>query len=141
LYTVQNPAGKTQDNTRILRALRSLKDFIESFDFVKMRPDRSFVVNGVPLGTFSRGMSEPGKQYAWYIHHSTGGRENDYTVTPGEYNETLEFSLPPGAYQADWVEPASGSVLRTDKFSHEGGNKKLTTPEYMIDIALRIKRM
>jgi hypothetical protein len=140
LYTVQNPAGKTRENERVLRSLHALKEFVESFDFLKMRPDRSFVVNGVPLGTFSRGMSEPGRQYAWYIHHSTGGRENDYTVTPGEYNETFEFSLPAGAYQADWVDPSSGTVLRTDKFSHEEGTRKLTAPEYTIDIALRIKR-
>ncbi|MGE5644847.1 MAG: hypothetical protein ACM336_03540 [Acidobacteriota bacterium] len=140
LFTVQNPAGKTRENDRILRAVGALKQFIESFDFIRMRADRGFVVNGIPLGTYSRGMSEPGRQYAWYIHHSTG-RGGDYTVTPGEYSETFEFSLPPGTYRADWVEPATGSVLRTETFTHESGTRKLTAPAYTIDIALRIKRV
>ena len=46
-----------------------------SFEFLKMHPDKSFVQGGVPLGTYARGMSEPGKQYAYYHHHSTFGRK------------------------------------------------------------------
>jgi hypothetical protein len=51
LYTVENPAGKTHDNAQLLSALRHLKEFIDSFDFLKMRPDKSFVVTGVPPGS------------------------------------------------------------------------------------------
>ena len=106
IFTVKNPAGKTPENERVLRSLGALKKFIESFDFVKMRPDRSFIVNGVPLGTFSRGMSEPGKQYAWYLHHSTGGTQSDYIVTPGEYRDTLELRLPPArTRRTGWNRP------------------------------------
>ncbi len=140
LFTVRNPAGKTPENERVLRALQALKQFMDSFDFIRMRPDRNFVVNGIPLGTFVRGISEPGKQYAWYLHHSTGGTGSDYTVTPGEYRETLQLNLPAGVYRSDWVEPATGSILSTEKFTHEGGLRTVTTPEYTIDIALRVKR-
>src|SRR5271170_2009847 len=35
-YTAEDPAGNTPDNARVLSALRNLKNFIYSFDFVKM---------------------------------------------------------------------------------------------------------
>jgi hypothetical protein len=147
VYTVENPAGNTPDNIQILSALGNLKHFIESFDFLKMRPDKSFVVEGVPVGTHCRGISQPGQQYALYLHHSKGGTGNPYlggdtyTVMPGDYSENLDLSLPGGKYRAEWVNPAAGSILGTETFTHHGGNRTVTTPRYTIDIALRIKRV
>jgi hypothetical protein len=112
-----------------------------SFDFLKMRPDRTFVRGGVPLGVYARGMSEPGKQYSYYHHHSTFGRNTaSYKVTPGNYQENLLLSLPAGSYQADWVDAATGAVISSEKFNHEGGNHTLTTPVHSVDVALRVKR-
>ena len=71
-------------------------------------------------------MEEPNKEY--------------YVVTPGDYAETLVLDLPGGTYQADWVDPASGSVVGSLTFTHQGGNKALVTPAHAVDIALRIKR-
>jgi len=141
VFTVENPAGKTPDNAQVLGALKNLKDFIYSFDFVKMRPDKSFIVGGVPSGVFCRGISQPGEQYALYLHHSTGGRKEDYyTVTPGKYLEKLVLELPAGKYRADWVDPASGTEVGTESFTHRGGTRTLTTPKHSVDIALRIRR-
>jgi hypothetical protein len=142
LYTVRDPAGDTPDNARLLGALQSLKQFLQSFDFLQMRPGTGFVVRGVPLGVFARGMSEPGRQYALYHHHSTlksGG--NSYRVVPGKYQEDFTIDLPEGRYRAEWVEPASGSVVRTDEFAHAGGSRSVSAPQHEIDIALRVKRM
>jgi hypothetical protein len=139
-YTVQNPAGKTPDNAQILRALQNLKDFIYSLDFIKMRPDKSFIVGGVPSGVYCRAISQPGEQYALYLHHSTGGNGSEYTVSLGSYTEKLVLKLPAGTYKADWVDPAAGSVVGTDTFSHKGGNRTFATPTHSVDIALRIKR-
>jgi len=140
IFTVENPAGNTPDNAQILAALRNLKHFINSFDFTRMRPDRSFVVSGVPAGSYMRGMSQPGEQYALYHHHSRGGEVSDYTVVPGNYVEKLVLKLPAGTYRAEWVDPASGSVVGTDTFAHKGGRRRFTTPVHTVDIALRIKR-
>ena len=140
LYTAENPAGKTADNAQILGALKALKDFIYSFDFLKMHQDKSFIVGGVTSGAYCRGISEPGQQYGLYLHHSTDGKEAAYTVTPGSYIEKLVLDLPAGGYKADWVDPASGAVVRTDTFTHHGGNRTFTAPQHSIDIALRIKR-
>jgi hypothetical protein len=141
-YTIENPAGKTPDNAQILSALRSLKHFIYSFEFTKMYPDRNFVVSGIPGGTYCRGISQPGEQYALYHHHSVLEESDQeyYVVTPGKYKETLVLDLPGGAYQADWVDPTSGSVLSSVTFTHQGGNKALISPEHTVDIALRVKR-
>jgi hypothetical protein len=141
VYTVEDPAGKTPDNEQILTALSSLRAFIHSFDFLKMRPDISFVRDGIPPGTYCRGMSEAGSQYALYHHHSTGGYGSVYTVSPGDYTEDLVLNLPSGNYKIDWVEPATGTVLRTETVNHPGGMLKSTTPKHAVDIALRIKRI
>ena len=138
-FTVADPRDDTPDNAQVLRALQSLKAFMESFDFLKMRPDKGLVVSGVPAGAYCRAISEPGRQYALYLHHSTGGRGGAYTVTPGKYTERLVVSLPTGNYQVEWVEPATGTVMRTETFEHGGGKRTLTTPEHAVDVALRIK--
>ena len=140
VYTAENPAGKTADNAQILGSLKALKDFIYSFDFLKMHQDKKFVVGGVPAGAFCRGISEPGRQYALYLHHSAGAGASAYTVTPGNYVEKLVLDLPSGSYRADWVDPASGRVVRTDAFSHPGGHRTFVSPQHSIDIALRIER-
>jgi len=139
LYTVENPAGQTLENERLLTALRSLKQFLESFDFVKMRQDKTVIVSGVPAGAYARAISEPGRQYAFYMHHSTDGKGGAYKVTPGNYQEDVAFNLPPGSYVAEWIDPSVGRVLQSQRFEHTGGTRTLTTPMYTIDIALRIK--
>ncbi len=139
LYTAENPAGKTADNARILGALRALKDFIYSFDFLKMQQDKSFIIGGVTSGVHCRGISEPGQQYALYLHHSTDSNESAYTVVPGKYIERLVLNLSAASYKADWIDPATGSVVGKETFTHQGGNRTFTTPEHSIDIALRIK--
>jgi len=140
-YTVADPAGKTPDNAEVLNTLRNLKDFIHSFDFLKMHADKSFVITEVPQGVYRRGISQPGQQYALYQHHSKiEDRNHYYIVTPGNYEENLVLNLPAGTYKIDWVDPASGSVRRSDTIIHKGGNREFTTPRYVVDIALRIRR-
>ncbi len=140
-FTAEDPAGRTPDNAQVLGALRNLRDFMYSFDFVRMRADKNFVVSGVPQGAYCRGISEPGEQYALYHHHSQlDERHQAYIVMPGNYRETLALNLPGARYKAEWVDPASGSVLSSVTFTHQGGNQTLKTPEHRVDIALRIKR-
>ena len=141
LFTAENPAGKSPDNLRILNALQNLRKFIQGFDFIQMKQDRKFIVSGVPPGAYCRAISEPGKQYALYLHHSTIiGNGHGYKVTPGDYIENLGLALPAGTYKAEWVEPATGSVIGTENFTHPAGSRTFATPRHKVDIALRIKR-
>jgi hypothetical protein len=139
LYTVNNPAGKTADNNLICSSLSKLKEFMYSFDFIKMKPDRNFVIHGIPEGTFYRCMSEPGAQYAMYIHHSIRKGDSYYFINPGKYSENIVLSLPEGNYQAEWINPADGRVLASEKIKANGGEYTLITPHYTIDIALKVK--
>jgi len=140
LFTAEDPAGKPPENAQLLGALRNLKNFIESFTFDQLVPDKGFVVSGFDRETHYRGMSQYGKQYALYIHHSEGGEGAAYTVTPGQYHENLVLNLPPGNYKAEWIDPASYSTLATENFEQKGALHVLNTPTYTVDIALRIKR-
>ena len=140
LFTVENPAGKSPENERVLRALENLGRFLESFEFVRMAPDKGFVVSGVKAPEYHRALSEPGKQYALYIHHSSEKVGGSYCVVPGDYREELVVKLLPGHYRAEWIDPETGSVLASETLEHQGGNRTLKTPAYKIDIALRIKR-
>jgi hypothetical protein len=141
LYTVKNPAGITDDNKLLCTSLSKLKEFMHGFDFVKMKPDRNFVIHGIPEGTFYRGISEPGKQYALYIHHSIRKGESYYFINPGQYRENIVLSVPEGNYLTEWLNPADGGVLASEKIKVEGSEYTLTTPQYKIDIALRIKKI
>ena len=141
LFTAENPTGNTPDNLRLLSGLKVLKDFIYGFDFVKMKQDKKFIVSGVPAGAFCRGISEPGKQYALYLHHSVVmGRGHGYRAIPGAYVEHLELDLPAGTYQTDWVDPATGATVSSATIQHQGGTRSFISPQHSVDIALRIKR-
>jgi hypothetical protein len=140
LFTPDDPAGNTPENAKLLGALHSLKTFLESFSFDNMVPDRGFVVSGFDRETHYRGLSQYGKQYALYIHHSEGGGGAAYTVTPGQYRENLVLNLPPGNYKAEWIDPASYSTLAAEEFKQTTALHVIDTPTYSIDIALRIKR-
>jgi len=61
-------------------------------------------------------------------------------VHPANYAEDLLLNLPGGSHKADWVDPASGSLLATETFVHHGGDRLFPTPQHAVDIALRIKR-
>jgi hypothetical protein len=140
LFTVANPAGKHPDDEKMFAALRHLSEFMTSFEFTKMHPDSSFVLSGPGKGTYARMLSEAGRQYAFYVHHSSERKTGSYEVVPGSYSESLQLDLPSGSYHADWVDPASGNVVASQNIAHSGGRYGLTAPQYTIDIALRIKR-
>jgi len=141
LFTIHNPAGAGEENAQVCGALRNLAAFMNALDFISMRPDRAMRLVGASPNALCRGLSEPGKQYALYLHHSTGERSMGYIVQPGSYTETIVLPLPPGDYRTEWIEPATGIVLRVEAIAHRGGERVLTTPAHAVDIALRIKRI
>ena len=138
VFSVSDPAGTAPANKPVLKTMQAVKQFIEGFDLLKMRPDRSFVVVGMPKGVFYRGISQRGEQYALYHHHSRL-KPYVYTVTPGKYEERLSLNLPAGTYRADWVEPSTGVVLGT--FTIPGGLRTVLTPQHAVDLAMRIKHL
>ena len=88
-----------------------LKRFIESFDFIKMKPDPDFVEGD---GDYT--LSEPGKQYAVFLRESKG--------------KVLRLNLPKGEYAGSWLNPVDGSRVEISSgYSHSGGIVELRVPE------------
>lgn len=106
--------------------IKILKDFVYGFDFVKMKPDNSVIVSGVPDGARARALVEDGRQYAIYIRGGSGAA-------------TLELKLPKSRYEAKWLNTKTGKIGKTEKIRHKGNTLRLTSPSYTEDIALSIK--
>jgi hypothetical protein len=138
LFSTFNPAGAGSGNEPVLRALENLLAFMHTLDFLRMRRDCDLIAGTVPEGTWARGISEPGRQYALYIHHSCCPDGVKYVVQPGEYQHLLELNLLHGSYRAEWVDPATGNILHTESIRHAGGIRTFTTPRYSVDVALRL---
>ncbi|MDP2983722.1 MAG: DUF6298 domain-containing protein [Candidatus Latescibacter sp.] len=118
----KSPGGGSPE---LRHQLSILKDFIHSFDFIRMAPKNAVIKGGVPKGATARALMESGKQYALYIN---GGKQAD-----------LKLELPAGTYVIEWLDTRIGAIVRNEKLQHPGGVVALRSPEYSEDIALRIK--
>lgn len=105
------------------KQLQVLSEFIHSFDLAAMSPDFS-VVKSSP-GVVTRTLSAPGKAYALYAI--------------GRGPTRLSLDLPKGNYQAEWLAPATGEMLRREEFTSTGGMHPLQSPDFQDEIALRVK--
>lgn len=124
--TFAYPARQPGGGSPALRAqLRTLKEFIESFNFVKLKPDNSIIKGGVPEGATARALVEAGRAYAIYVRGGT--------------QANLKIDLPASHYNAEWINPVSGAVVKTDSFRHPGGLVTLASPIYEGELAIRLK--
>ena len=142
-FSVKHPRGTLAGykspggGSKALRQqLGTLKRFMESFEFVRMKPMNQVVQGGSvrapltpgkPAGSrvTARVLGEEGKQYAVYVR---GGSSCE-----------LVLVLPKGSYKAEWLNTLSGQVEKAENLEHDGGQVTLTSPEYKDDVALRIK--
>jgi len=127
-------SGKVQQadgryDCRDVRAqLGVLKKFIDSFDFVRIRPNQRLLRPWPhsPSELFYA-LEEPGKSYAVYFRGADKPRRTKFSM-----------DLPPGRWRAEWVTPRDGSIERREPFQHPGGGWLTETPEFTEDIALRL---
>jgi hypothetical protein len=138
-YSSVDPSGDHPQNHAVAASLRTLRRFMEGFEFWKMRPTP--ILDGVPTGAFARAFEQRGRQYALYIHHSELIRGVMYLTHPGSYREVIRLGVPEGRYRVEWVDPATGGVLATNDLDHPGGMLDLPTPTYSFDLALRMLRV
>lgn len=120
------PAQPGSGSPSLRKQLSYLKKFMDSFNFVAMKPDTTVYSGGISGKTKVIVLAETGKQYAIYW---MGGKQ----VNP-------EFNLPKGDYSVEWINPANGTVEKKAEISHQGGKIKLESPVYQEDIALQIVR-
>ena len=106
------------------RQLAILRQFIDRFNFVRMKPDLAAVrSNAIPnVGMLALG--ESGRQYAVYLR--------------GDGVKKLAVDLPAGSYRLQWTDPQSGPLATPETFQHAGGLRALEVPAYRADIGLGI---
>ena len=133
--TLVLPANQWGGGSPALREqLRRLKDFVQGFDFVRMKPDDKVVrgrivaarAAGGPKDVRVKALVEPGNQYAIYLGGGTKGVE-------------LEIDLPTGDYQAQWLHPRSGRIEPATRFAHACGVRLFGPPVDEEDLALSIR--
>jgi hypothetical protein len=73
-----------------------------------------------------RALAEAGRAYAIYVSSGRGVE--------------LVLDLPAGDYKVQWVSTKTGEVEKAEDFTHAGGNRRLMSPAYGEDIALRVKK-
>jgi hypothetical protein len=53
----------------------------------------------------------------------------------------LQIDLREGAWNAAWIDPATGDQVRTDAFQHSGGVRSVDVPPWHDDVALALRRV
>jgi hypothetical protein len=133
--------GGSNTQSYIIPQKKILKDFMNSFDLAGLSRFTDF--SGSPSDAFCNILAEQGKQYGLYIFH--GAYEGEwgahFIYRSGNYRDTLILNkIPPGSYTIEWIDPLSGSVKDSEKLEWDGGKLKLITPEYSVDLAMRMHK-
>ena len=97
------------------------------------KPDATAVAGLGPCVT-ARVLSEPGKAYAIYV------RRIDCGPNPDSGSTSLVLDLPAGHWRAEWLNTTTGAADTVVEFDHAGGQRKLDSPRFTEDIALKIVR-
>jgi len=133
------PSGENETNLKVLAGLRNLRTFLESFDFVKMTRDLG-TLRKSSIGASVNMISEKGRQYAMYIHHSfpVFNGSSYYTPNYGQYEPVLTLRLEKGDYTVTFIEPATLKTLKEINVKSDGRNTLLTCSRYTLDLAVKI---
>lgn len=91
-YPATQPGG---GNPGFRKQMRVLTEFMKGFDFVKMKPENTVVLGGVPVGYTARALGEAGRAYAVYVSPSTAPKDEFSVRWMGKikprYSETYTF--------------------------------------------------
>lgn len=121
-YPPKQPGG---GNPGFRHQMKILKDFIHSFDFVRMKPDKSFIKAGVPEKARVQALAESGQQYALYLK--------------GDGIGAITLDLPKGRYRTEWIDVLTGESIAPAAINHTGGPMTVVVPPGTKEIAFRAK--
>ncbi|MDP2888633.1 MAG: hypothetical protein Q8P34_06640 [Bacteroidota bacterium] len=106
------------------KQLKIMKAFIESFDFIRMKPANSILQVVKGNVTEFQVLAETGKQYDIYLDK-------------GNLAE-IKLTLPDGEYTAEWVNTLTGISISTGNLTAKNLSATVVCPEFQEDIVLRI---
>jgi hypothetical protein len=121
-YPSTQPGGGTPE---LRRQLSYLKSFIESFDFLNMKPDSTLISGDSIVVSNAQVLAEAGKQYAVYVF--------------GKGPHTFDLTAPAGNYTVEFLNPLTG-IFESRQDVVSDGRIKLTSPEYTEDLAIKVMR-
>ena len=122
-YPPKQPGG---GNPGFRKQMKLLKDFIHSFEFVKMKPARDVIHEPLPKDARCQVLAESGRQYAAYFK---GAAKFAFTI-----------DLPSGDYEVRWLDVVTGRTDAPAKLAHAGGAAKFVIPYGLDECALRLVR-
>ncbi|HEY9175759.1 MAG TPA: hypothetical protein VI136_26060 [Verrucomicrobiae bacterium] len=134
VYPDKQPGG---GNPAFRQQMKTLAEFMSSFDFIRMKPDGNVIAGGVPQGHRAYALSEPGVAWALYLARDT----KDKNAPTDVRTATLELRLPAGDYAAEWLNPRSGDVQQRTRVHAAGSSTPVTSPRFDEDLALRLRRL
>jgi hypothetical protein len=130
-YPTNQPGG---GNPQYRQQLKTLRQFIYSLDFTRMKVDNGLIKGGVPAGAHARAVSAPDGKFALYISPSMPHKEGNSAEA------RIAMELPPGSYKVRWINPVTAEE-KTDVVNHKmGGRAELRSPVYAEDMAALISR-
>jgi hypothetical protein len=146
-FTCAHPEGTFREykspgggSPELRQQLGILKRFVESFDFIPMKPLPE-ALHRKPDGLNVRILGEMGRAYAIYLCVPIPAKPKNLQEHLREDIQTeLELHLPPGVYYGEWISPVSGEIAKSCTIASQGGAVKLQTPVFDNDIALRLVR-
>ena len=109
---------------------QALRDFINGFDFVHMRPEKGFINSGQPDKMHTYALAEHGKQYAAYFFNPSNAAPQSMSLT---------LLLPAGDYRVEWVDVLGRKPAKRERIKSPGA-LTITSPEFRRELALRIRR-
>ncbi len=122
-YPSTQPGG---GSPTLRHQLQVLAEFMAGFNFIKMQTQQALITGGLPAGATARVLAEPGRAYAIYIR---GGSQAN-----------LKLDLPAGAYRAEWLNPRTGGIMKTEHLNQARLPASVASPVYTEDIALKLIR-
>ncbi len=120
-YPASQPGG---GNRGYRQQLKVLKDFLNGFDFPRLKPDRSLLKCELPKGVRIQMLTDRDRQHAIYVQ---GGQQVE-----------LALSLRASEYLVEWIDVLTGKVVKEERRTHSGGTAVFASPDVIDDIALRI---
>lgn len=120
-YPPKQPGG---GGAAFRRQMQILRWFMESLDFVRMKPLQP-AIEGLPAAVRARVLGQEGREYAFYLW--------------GKGAQKIRMELPKGRWEIRVTDPVSGETLLRRTWSHPGGPADLSLPPYGEDLAFRLR--
>ena len=144
-FTCQHPDGTFRDykspgggSPELRRQLGILKQFLDGFDFVRMKPDPA-VIRAVSPQLTASALVEAGKAYAIYLHVPLPKNPKDLRQhLRTSIQADVSLQLPAGEYSVDWIDTKTGAKIKDERLDCPAGVQKLTSPRFDNDVALRL---